>query len=312
MSGPTLAIERGEPLAAALQRVSLEQFDVAIGRLSDPDYPPELAVHQARKAMKRLRAVLRLVRTTIGIDDYRHENGLLRDTARVLSEARTAAVMGLALDELVQTTDGADPAWFAPLRAELARRHDVTESRVIGDPRVVATAVADLEDSRKRFARWASDSGPLTANGFTDAFGSVEPGIRRVYARGRRRMAAAVERPSAEAFHDWRKQVKYQRYHMEAVAPMWPQVVGGLETTLDELSEILGTEHDLAELGVFVATERDHCTPEVRRYLLALVVQRRVELQRHAANIGRFVYAETPAAFTKRLAAYWDGWRHPR
>ena len=72
-----------EPLAAGLQRITVEQFDDSIGRLTGSE-GIDLAVHAARKSMKRLRAVLRLVRPELGDTVYRAENAILRDTAAKL------------------------------------------------------------------------------------------------------------------------------------------------------------------------------------------------------------------------------------
>src|SRR5665811_762772 len=86
----TLGVD--EPLSAGLRRLSLDEFDRAIGGLtqgSDLDQ----AVHEARKSMKRLRALLRLIRDTLGENVYRFENDLLRDAGRLIGPVRDSAVL---------------------------------------------------------------------------------------------------------------------------------------------------------------------------------------------------------------------------
>jgi CHAD domain-containing protein len=122
-------------------------------------------------------------------------------------------------------------------------------------------------------------------------------------------MERAFDRPSDESFHEWRKRVKYLRYQMEALRALWPTVVGGLESSLNDLAETLGEEHDLAELAVYTVVNGQSCTDAERRLLGALVAKRRRELQDEAAMIGHRVYAETPRQFTGRIGAYWDTWR---
>ena len=41
-----------------------------------------------------------------------------------------------------------------------------------------------------------------------DDFGAVDPGLRRIYRQGRRRMRTAQARPSAEHLHDARNRAK--------------------------------------------------------------------------------------------------------
>src|SRR5690349_17569591 len=49
-------------------------------------------VHEVRKSLKRLRALLRLLRHSLGRDEYRRENLALRDAARPLAVVRDAKV----------------------------------------------------------------------------------------------------------------------------------------------------------------------------------------------------------------------------
>jgi hypothetical protein len=185
---------------------------------------------------------------------------------------------------------------------------------------LIGEVVVGLEAARARFAAWpiseATNPGAsaVSRGVIPDAFSSLEPGIRRVYRRGQVRMNLALDRPSEVAFHEWRKRVKYLRYQMEALRAVWPSVVGGLESSLNDLAETLGEEHDLAELAGYAIANPHSCTDAERRLLVALTSKRRKELQDEAALVGHRVFAETPRAFTRRLGSYWDAWRldvHP-
>ena len=74
-----------ERIPGAIQRIASGQFDRMTHRLNDPDVDPDEAIHTARKAMKRLRGLLRLVRDEVGQSAYRNENAVLRDTSRRLA-----------------------------------------------------------------------------------------------------------------------------------------------------------------------------------------------------------------------------------
>ena len=54
-----------EPLSVGLRRLTVEQFDVAIAHLTDPE-DLNLAIHGVRKSSKRIRSVLRLIRDDSG------------------------------------------------------------------------------------------------------------------------------------------------------------------------------------------------------------------------------------------------------
>jgi len=81
--------------------VLLEQMKDAAGGLEHTSgLDLEEAIHEARKGLKKCRAVLRLARSSIG-PVYGEGNSQLRDIGRSLSEVRDAPVLVSTLDELV-------------------------------------------------------------------------------------------------------------------------------------------------------------------------------------------------------------------
>jgi hypothetical protein len=81
----------------------------------------------------------------------------------------------------------------------------------------------------------------------------------------------------------------------------------GMTLTLDRISELLGQDHDLAELLETLANRPDVCPSPLERSLMsALAEQRRSDLQTAARILGRRIYAERPEAFSVRLSSYWE------
>ena len=108
---------RGPPTDDA-RRLADDELGSAIDRLSDAGAAAELRVHGARKSIKRVRALLRLVRASLPAGRFRQHNAALRDAARGLSAARDAAVALTTFDALVPAPD----ALLAAVRADLAAR----------------------------------------------------------------------------------------------------------------------------------------------------------------------------------------------
>jgi CHAD domain-containing protein len=306
----------GEPLASALRRLSVEQFDVAIAGLRDQHISRDVAVHEMRKAAKRVRAVLRMVRPVIGDRVFRAENSALRGTAQVVSGVRDGAVLVDAVKG-IRSRYGhlLAPGVFFDLEDRLGRRHQRIMGRVLHDEDVVEQVVGALHRARSRYAAWPVDlDDPYTVRGsgrrvIANTFSSIGPGVAATYGRGQREMRTAVSSPTPEHFHEWRKQVKYLRHQMEIVAPVWPEVVGGLATSLSQLGDVLGEDHDQAELVRLVASVPDLMPdPDERSLLVALSQHRRRELEGAAMVMGKRIYAESSDRFTRRLEAYWSAW----
>ena len=298
---PVFRLGGGEYLGSGLQRLSLEQLDYAAAALTTMRV--DIGIHESRKAFRRVRAMLRLVRDPLGDTVYRAENVALRDLGRLIGGSRDATVMVetvVALGALYG--DVLQPGAFDTLRLNLLERDKLIRRRVSGDR--IEEVLDGLHAARERFATWPG-RGVLE-----DGFESVATGLRRVYRRGRNRMGDAYEAGTAEAFHLWRKRVRYHRFQMAMLEGMWPELQRGVVTDLAFLAEALGAEHDLAELHDLLDSEPEMLPDENARHVLqGLLVKNRVRLQRAAKPVGARIYAERPKQFVTRIGGYWDVWR---
>lgn len=307
---PTFSLYPGEQLAPGLKRLGVGAIDEAIHGFYDGEEVFGEAVHTARKSMKRIRSLLRLVRHELGDKVYRFENAWIRDTARLISDVRASAVL----------VDGAEAIrdLYRPLLVEgtfdelverLKARRDHMEERAMEDPAIVPRVVSNLERARGRYESWPTDPDARTVYGIglRHRYQAVGPGLRATHTRGRQEMVAAYRDSSPVSFHRWRKSVKYLQHQMEILTPLWPEVMIGMALTLNRIADLLGQDHDLAELLQLLADRPDICPNPVERSMMsALAAQRRSDLQTASRILGRRIYAESPASLDARLGAYWE------
>lgn len=312
--GDSFALEIGpdEPLAMALQRISLAQFDIALEGLRNRDNPDK-GVHEARKAMKRIRAVLRLVRDVIGPTAYRAENTVLRDAARVVSPVRSSAVLVKTAAYLTRKDGNLGEELVAALEDEHQRILD----RVIRRPQNAFDLITTVSSARSRFVGWPVHPGlELPREGTSpipDEFSSIRRGLLRVYRRGHRAYMRALDHPDPPTLHELRKRVKYLRYQMEVLHRSWPEIVGGTARSLARLSDTLGDERDYAALAGELSNKPWLLPDDLARHNLILDIERRrFRLRRRSFERARLIYMEEPDAFVDRMLWYWDGWRKPR
>ena len=304
-----LQLGRSEPLAAGLKRVTMEQLEHAARGFFDSEAEFGTAVHQARKSMKRVRALLRLVESELPDNIFEFENHSLRDTARLIGDVRAARAAVEALNVIRELYgDLLAEGTFEELVVRLEHRRGLIELQALEDPRLVGRIVRGLERAHSRYAAWPTDeeARKVYGVGVRDSYESIRPGLGSTYVRGRRKMVRAYTARRPDAFHDWRKRVKDLRHQMEFLAPLWPEVVVGTAMTADRLGLVLGEDHDLAELVSLVGARPDLCpSPRERSLLSALAQQRRAELELAAEILGRRIYAEKPGSLTRRFAEYW-------
>jgi CHAD domain-containing protein len=296
-------IKDGEPVPDAVLRIAYGRIDRAVDELrGKTSSNSEEAVHEARKDMKKLRSLLRLVRSEIGDQVYRRENEGFRDAARQLSGVRDADVMLETLDALVERQDGDIPERTAGgLRKALEEHRAALDEGRGGSKGARKTVIAALEEARERVEQW-----PLQADGFE----ALEPGLRRAYRRGQRAYAAVLNDPSTENRHEWRKRVKDLWYHQTLLQCAWPDLMGPLADQTHELSDLLGLDHDVAVLREWAQAHPAAAGGMSQLDAFnAAADARRAELQREAIALGGRLYAERPKAYAERLGSYWRAWR---
>jgi CHAD domain-containing protein len=293
MASRSYRLRGDETVPKGIARIARGRIDHAIEELEGKtDSSSEKAVHEARKDMKKLRAVVRLVRDEIGKDVYRRENACFRDAGRELAGVRDADVMLATLADLEERyADELGPRATGPLRQALEAHRIRTAAGARGP--AAAQVIDVLTTARRRVGRWPLDE---------DSFDAVAGGLRRVYRRGRRGFRAARAEPTTESLHEWRKRVKDLWYHLTILRDSWQPVMEALADEAHAASERLGDDHDLA---VLLAWAEEH-TPESAAALAPLVERRRAELQADAFAISARLYAEKPSAFVRRLERWWD------
>jgi CHAD domain-containing protein len=248
-------------------------------------------VHEARKKIKRVRALLRLLREPLG-PIFARENGAMRDTAHGLTAAREAAAALEALTRLQEEhPDPATPARFDAARAELAPHAPVHRE---GVAELLLRAAEGLRLARQRLSEVElEDSGwELVGQGFEDG-----------YRRARRALQQAFLHLTPEAFHELRKAVKSHQHQLQLFEPAWSDLLEPRRRALAELSELLGHHHDLALLA-----------PNLRQRgfadVAAAAEERSAEVEQEILREARKLLAERPRHFSGSLGAWFENYQH--
>lgn len=252
------------------------------------------SVHEARKCLKRVRAILLLLRPSIGERRYRAANAGYRVAGQALAPVRDAAVLHQTLDRLADhfQEQGAEEQFHVARRA-------VSNHPTAGrDLNAAHSAFVKAEAAVRRARRglkgcWAEV--PRT-------WKAVGDGLAASYRRARSAHRAATADPTVERLHEWRKRAQRLRHQLRLLRSIRPERMEDLTTDLDRAVKLLGEDHDLAIFRqALVGDDRDGP--------LALVDRRRAELAVEALDLGTRFFRERPRAFEARIRAYWKAWR---
>jgi CHAD domain-containing protein len=284
-----------EELGAGLKRVAAGRVEKALERLREEEDRAK-AVHGARKDLKKLRTVLRLVKDELPSALYKEEGQRYRDAGRALSAARDATVRLETLELLVEAGGELPVEAIETWRAILDRDREAAANVAADEGAVVELLEAGLTSIRQ----W-----PLAG----DSWRRIGASVKRTYRRGRRGMRAAERDSSEDNLHSWRKRAKDLWYEFTLLTVAWPHPLEALADEAHRLTELLGDHHDLALLREDLHERR--LGDEETRKLQAVIDQEQERLTAEAFDLGRRLYAEGAKAFAHRLHRYWQVVREP-
>jgi CHAD domain-containing protein len=286
----------GEPLSKGIKRIAIEQIGHARQHLDGAGEHTASAVHETRKSLKRLRALARLVRPTLGDKVFRRENGRLRDIGGLLAHTRDLHVMQVTLSKVEQRF-GLGPQVCERLRNRLS----ATPQSGQAEPVAVAReeALQRIDEVHKSFEALPFGDG--------EGYAPAVEGLASCYRYGRKAFRRAYEKQTDAAFHEWRKTVQWHWRHMQLFSHAWPELIGARVNAAKELSRLLGEDHDLAVLRAFAQAHSLSRLPADEVALVGALCQaRQAELRVQIRPKAASLFAESAKELCACVAEYWD------
>lgn len=289
-------LPRDVSVQAALRRIARSELAAAQSALATGQ-PPAAAVHGLRKAVKKLRGLMRLVRPVC--PDFAAADARLRVIGRRLAPLRDAEVRLATLTALCAGLEQVPPAAARDaMQAEVEARRDPGELE-----QVVAAVDAEMDALRRQARRWrlAAEGWPALAPGLAATWRDCRRGLR-VAARAR-----ATGGGSAP-LHDWRRAVKRHWYQARLLTPIWPEMLAPHVAEADALGEALGLHNDLDLLLAWLAGHPDRRVASLAQEgpILRAGLARREALAECALARGARLFAEPARGLVRRWGGWWD------
>ena len=234
------------------------------------------SVHGARRRIKQLRSLLRLLRQPMGEAGYGEAGIALRQAAQALAGQRRAEALVGAAERLEQSRGSETGFWVG-----LAQAHRAAHAAEADPARALGTAREAVGQASHLLSQ------PLASGGSEDAVWSA---FLAAYRKARKLLGAGLKDGEPETLHEARKFVIHHLHHLRLLS-----LQDHRQRELEGLRETLGDLNDLDELqqladGVAVPSA------EARRIRKA-----RERLLRQARKAAGKLFRHRPAALAKRL-----------
>lgn len=202
-------------------------------------------VHEARKAIRRTRALLALAEDGEAGFDIGPADRILQRVGDSLSRLRDAYV---AIDTARTVGKQTEPKRWRPVVIALRKRSASLVAHELERDPGLARRVASVEGALHYLdpLPWAE----LTA-------AQIREGVQRQRRRVERAARRAGKHPDAERLHAWRRKVRRLRMQVDALPklkPRWSKATASTpkSKSLHKLSDALGREQDLQVLGMLL------------------------------------------------------------
>lgn len=257
-------IDPAKETGGEIRRVVEERLGRARRSLAAYPHKDPEGLHEARKDIKRLRSLLRLLRLPALKAPRRQANAALRMAGRRLSSCRDTEVLATLLKEISNETDAAlrEAARHAmnQLPQRCARERDVSPE----DRAATGRAFADVEKTVAQM--------PLQTLG--------EKALLKAWKRSekRRRRARRIFRqdPSPANLHELRKRQKDCLYQRKLLRDLLPQKKRSREK-IRRREKALGKARDYDLLGEFLEAA-EGVDPDHRKRLCTCISERKADL----------------------------------
>lgn len=294
-------IRPDRPLDDEVQRVAAHQLGKAMAVLTDRPQGLHEAVHAARKNIKRVRGLYRLVAPRAR-EFQQQENGRLRDMARTLSGVRDATAL-IEVSLYLQATATSEDELHA-----LARVTDLLTTRRDR----LSEAETDLEDkARAAIATCGEAIQALKSASFESGRRDTARLFQKSWRKnGDKAMQALsecqAEAAHAESFHDLRKRSQDCWMHHMLLRDIWPAAMHAKQLEAKALVDVLGRYLDLSILSD-VADREPHLFngSDDRARLLEAIISRQQTAREEALNRARWIFADKPEREARTIKRLW-------
>ncbi len=284
-----------ESITHGLRRLAKKELASAREQLQRTSPPDDDAIHEARKSVKKVRAVVHLVNRDNG-RRLRGSKKRLRAVSRALSQSRDADAMIVVLQKLLDR------------QPHLLSEHTLARVRhLLADHKHAVVQKATRERSWKEVVQElrALHAAVKQWSPAHNRFGALAPGLRVTHRRGRKAMAQALARHRAADFHEWRKELKALWYELRLIESAGA-VIHRDVAILKRAETWLGDDHNVVLLCAYLSSDQsfENDSMEFRR-LKRAGDRYQQELRRKAIASTKAIYGTPTGVYVRAVKRAW-------
>ena len=291
-------LRRTESTKKGLRRIATKALEGARVRMRRSTPPSDEAIHDARKRLKKARAIMQLIEADGGSGEAGCRKWF-RTANRTLSTLRDADAMIGTLAKLRKRT----PSLFSEHTFARLKRGFSSHKKAAMDAADRDGAWPRVDKALRRLRRAAARWKPRHKR-----FGALARGIRSAHRRGRKALSVVRESGSAADFHQWRKAIKTLWYELRLIDRCGPRIRRDI-AALDRAERAIGDDHNVVVLCAELSKNAIGAESiDLDRLRIVANRHQRV-LRKKALASARRIYARKSDAYARGIKRAWKAWR---
>ncbi|NBW99538.1 CHAD domain-containing protein [bacterium] len=294
-------VSKSEPIESSLKTILVSGIKDAANVLSLSQGLHREQFKQARKSLKKARAVLYLLRDSISESKFSEEEKNLKKLSRTFRDVRDAHVteeVFMAFSKAHQK-ELTQQEW-AEIMQVLVSESKKTVEKVFQEQKKLKDAIGLLNAAMERIPEIKIKGSP---------WNSIEECLRSTFLECFEYSEVCQDTHEEECFVAWRKAVKFLRveldFFIEALSPeikKWNQELHTLSDTLGEYQDLTLIESQIQDCEQSIQSKK------ALHHLEKLLHERKKNLRKTARKLGREIFASKPKAFVRDFSQSTKSW----
>jgi len=256
-----------------------------------------ICIHELRTNNKKIRALLRLIKSDISANDYILYNSFYRDMNRDIAVYRDISSQIELLSNIKKN-----------FRNELVKKAVNDAIKQFKINRKVVLQLYLSGNLRNDYMQ-ALEEKTISLNILTEEIkieNVIGKGVKSSYRNAVKLFNKCLKTNNDDDFHEWRKNVKYLLYQFKTIRSLWPSVINAYISELNLLSSYLGNIHDLSLFKVLLTQNQIKTeNQQLKKSLQASVRNQLHQLKNKSTVLGKLIFVEKAKDFCGRLESYY-------
>ena len=272
-----------ENIGNELREAILSQITNSLGLETNSDSSDEVKVHELRKVVKRCRALLKLLRPALDESSFYDLDEILGRSARLLTDQREATVnlrtfINLTNRSKTRLPDDLKNNILNELTKNINQSYNLAQNNF---PNQLHESLLSLMLIKDKFEN-------LILHHIEDK--DLKLLLRKTYQKTAKLYGDARFSLDTEIIHKWRKFTKHLLFQLKLSPFQTKGKMGRMISSLEELSDTLGNEHDLAIMEDYLKSNFEFSSNDQQQIHL-IVSKERSRLQKRAFIIGAKLFS---------------------